>query len=240
VALDGTGSATTWGWSLNNAFQSGPLELHTLALSDSSVYVGGNGTLSDNGFQLRANLAEIERDSGRITNWRPEPDGAVHALDMSPSGSTIFVGGDFATIGNGTSYTAAEISLADGTTTDFRPVPRTTGGDPGDVTDIAVRDLTPGAPVASRRWGVLLGGSFVDVKSRYKRVNVAETALIGDSDFDGWPTDWNPRLDIDPRPDLPPTKVNDLALSGGVLAVAGNFSAAHFNAGRDLLFFRLP
>ena len=42
-----------------------------------------------------------------------------------------------------------------------------------------------------------------------------------------------------PRLDAGETTVNDLALSGDVLAVAGNFSASHFTVSRDLVFFRL-
>ena len=234
VSLGGAGAATSWGRLLNNAFQSGPLELHTLELTGSSVYAGGSGTLSDDGSQLRKNLAEISRATGAITNWRPQPDGAVRDLTVSPDGSSLFVGGSFATIGGGTSYSAAEVSLASGSTTGYRPVPRAKGGTPGPVNAVAARDLAPGAPPASRRWSVVIGGTFIDLKSRYERINVADTAVIGDPSGDGYPSDWDPRLDDGE------TVVNDLAIGGGKLAVAGNFAASHFTVGRDLLFFDLP
>ncbi len=69
------------------------------------VYMGGRFTTATNGVisEPQAALAAFDAATGDFINsWRPTLDGAVLALEASPDGSRLFVGGDFETV-NGTS-----------------------------------------------------------------------------------------------------------------------------------------
>ena len=96
AALDATtGLATAWDPSASGASYH---ELFSLAVSGSTVYVGGE--FDTIGGQTRGNLAALDATSGLATAWDPEVGGpsypVVNALALS--GSTLTVGGDFATI----------------------------------------------------------------------------------------------------------------------------------------------
>ena len=68
------------------------------------VYMGGRFTAATNGAttEPQAALAAFDATTGDfISSWRPTLDGAVYALEASPDGTRLFVGGDFSTI-NGT------------------------------------------------------------------------------------------------------------------------------------------
>ncbi len=68
------------------------------------IYMGGRFTAATNGAttEPQAAIAAFDANTGVfISSWRPTLDGAVYALEASPDGSRLFVGGDFATV-NGT------------------------------------------------------------------------------------------------------------------------------------------
>ena len=69
--------------------------MQTLAVSGSTVYVGGNFSMI--GASTRNNLAAIDT-AGTVLAWNPAANGMVKALTIS--GSTVFAGGDFTCFGN--------------------------------------------------------------------------------------------------------------------------------------------
>jgi len=64
---------------------------HTIAVSGSTVYVGGGFTSV--GGQARNRLAALDASTGNATSWNPNADSWVNALAVS--GSTVYVGGEF-------------------------------------------------------------------------------------------------------------------------------------------------
>src|SRR5581483_2858607 len=85
--------------------------VYALALSSdgSELYVGGNFSfIASVG---RSDLVALNASTGAAaSNWQPQPSGAVRALALSSDDSTLYVGGDFATIGGGTRTRIAAIS----------------------------------------------------------------------------------------------------------------------------------
>ncbi len=74
--------------------------VYALAASGSTVYVGGN--FSTIGGVARDYAAALDTDPtslsfGQATSWNPDPNVAVNAL--AASGSTIYLGGNFSTVG---------------------------------------------------------------------------------------------------------------------------------------------
>ncbi|MEZ5228697.1 MAG: hypothetical protein R2710_19140 [Acidimicrobiales bacterium] len=68
------------------------------------VYMGGRFTSATNGnvTEPQVAIAAFDASTGDfLTSWRPTLDGAVYALEASPDGTRLFVGGDFETV-NGT------------------------------------------------------------------------------------------------------------------------------------------
>ncbi len=68
------------------------------------VYMGGRFTAATNGDTIEPQVAIAAFDATTgdfVSSWRPVLDGAVYALEASPDGSRLFVGGDFTTV-NGT------------------------------------------------------------------------------------------------------------------------------------------
>jgi hypothetical protein len=69
-------------------------DVHALALSGSTIYVGGQfGQLAG---QSRSNLGAVDTSTGSATSFSPTLTGAsVLALALATSGSTLYVGGSF-------------------------------------------------------------------------------------------------------------------------------------------------
>jgi hypothetical protein len=72
-----------------------------LAISGSTVYAGGgfSGASSVNGSTERNRLAAFDATTGAVTTWNPSASGTVTVLTLS--GSTLYAGGYFATVGVG-------------------------------------------------------------------------------------------------------------------------------------------
>jgi hypothetical protein len=125
VAAPDLAKVSTTAGTADSSFQPDPTpansaEINALALSTtgSSVYVGGY--FSDIGGQTRNDLARIDTtgaNDGQAAGWDPEPDGEVDALDVPSSGGTVFVGGDFHTIGGQTRTAVAALSSSSGDAT---------------------------------------------------------------------------------------------------------------------------
>jgi trimeric autotransporter adhesin len=69
-----------------------------LALSGSTVYVGGSFQGINNPPLLRSGLAAVDATTGIANGWDPKVSGLVHALAVS--GSTVYVGGQLEAINN--------------------------------------------------------------------------------------------------------------------------------------------
>ncbi len=85
---------------------------NAVAISGRNVYVGGNFS----GFALdavvRNNVAAFDTGTGLATSWNPDVNGVVFALQVV--GSTIYIGGDFTTVGGQVRHHFAAIDSTSG------------------------------------------------------------------------------------------------------------------------------
>ena len=139
----------------------------------------------------RANLAHVFA-SGRVDAWAPNPDGWVLAL--ARSGSTLYVGGAFSTIGGQQRDFAAAVDIATGTVSAWNPHIQY-----GWVLAILVQQDK-----------VYLGGSFLYVGGQLRQ-NIASVRAS-----DAQVTDWNPTPD-------PTGTVRALAVLGDTIFAGGEF-----------------
>ncbi len=75
-------------------------EVFTIEQIGNRIFVGGKFTTATNGAvsEPQAGLAAFDATTGAfLSSWRPQLNGAVYALEASPDGSRLFVGGDFET-----------------------------------------------------------------------------------------------------------------------------------------------
>ena len=107
AAVGTDGALAAWNPNANNP-------IYALAASDGTVYVGGNFTTITNGSvaTARNRLPAIGMD-GTLAVWDPNANNQVYALAVS--GATVYVGGNFTTITNGSVATARNRLAAVGT-----------------------------------------------------------------------------------------------------------------------------
>ncbi len=202
-----TGIATDWNPNLNGA-------VVAIAVSGSTVYLGGWFTTANGGTRTRNKAAAVDATIGIATTWNPNLNNEVLAIAVS--GSTVYLGGYFTCIGLNTS----------GFCNGPNDVPRndvaavTTGGT-GTVTpwdpDLDDTDGTVNA-IAVSGSTVYLGGQFtnVGVTTRNKAAAVNNT--------NGAATDWNPNLN---------GNVHAIAVSGNNVYLGGYFTTAGAGATRN-------
>jgi hypothetical protein len=156
AALDPTGVATAFSSAAltgSVAFPSPPVAVNALAMSDSTIYAGGNFT------SPRKYLAAFST-AGALSAWNPNPSGPITAL--ATSGTTLYAGGNFGTIGGQPRSYLAAINPA-GTATSWNPSPDS------DITALAVSGGT-----------VYAGGYFTHVGGQ-DRSNLAALDSLGNA-----------------------------------------------------------
>ncbi len=220
IPLAGTGAPTAWTPQLDPPGATPPL-VYSLALSSSSVYVGGFRTLQVGG--VTRPLVELSRNTGAATSWNPGPDHNVRGVELDSS--TIFAGGNFVNVQGGVQRKkAAEFSVGTGAATGWNPSARV-AGNPDNSTIGYLEDIMVFPHTA------VIGGTFNFLKGEISRSRVAETSRA-----DGTPTDWNPALTY---PGSTPI-VYETAFHAGTLAVAGEFTYSGETPRRHLAFFADP
>jgi hypothetical protein len=194
------GAITTWDAGI------GGTAVYTLALSGSTLYVGGNFSTVNGGATTRNNIAAFDTSSPTALSWDPNVNGEVDWIAVTDFGGTgtgpgltVYAGGAFTEVNvNGLVGTGRNnIAQFDSTTakaTNFAPV---VGGQ--------VLTIQPTAG------GVLVGGSFQSAgDTTVRRDNFA--AIDRSS---GTPTSWDPS---------PNGNVQTLVLAGSTLYVGGDFT----------------
>lgn len=167
-----------------------------IVVSGGHLCVGGNFSILGH---TRNNLAAVNATSGLVTDWNPDADGWVTAVEPSSDGSKLYVGGFFGQVGGLTRYNLAAVDADTGTVTAWDPGISGGGGFgfTPPVYALAVDDNT-----------VYVGGDFTDVGSD-TRINLAAIDAAT-----GVATSWAPNPDM---------AVRDLEIEGGLLYVAGYF-----------------
>jgi len=198
AALDATtGTATAWDPNANAG-------ITALAVSGSTVYAGGYFTSIGAGAGLvtRNRLAEIDTTTGLATAWDPNANSLITALAVS--GSTVYAGGYFTSIGAGAGLAARNYLAAIDATTGLA-----TAWDPNAnnwVGTLAVSGST-----------VYAGGNFIMIGGQ------AHNNLAAVDASTGIPTAWNPN----PTGGVGyfGTTVNSFIISGNTVYVGGCFTS---------------
>ncbi|MBI3796721.1 MAG: hypothetical protein HY268_07110 [Deltaproteobacteria bacterium] len=103
--------------------------VHALTVFGNTLYLAGEFTTLQGGTQ-RNRLASLDTStpSPTFTDWNPGADGTVWAIAVSPNGSFVYVGGDFAHAGNGLPPRSriASLDSSSGNALDWNP--GTSGG----------------------------------------------------------------------------------------------------------------
>ncbi|HUK77281.1 MAG TPA: cadherin-like beta sandwich domain-containing protein [Thermoleophilia bacterium] len=188
AALDATsGDATTWNPGANS-------DVLALAVTGSTLYVGGN--FSSVGGLTRNNIAALDGATGAATSWDPDTGGANGSvLALAVSGSTVYAGGEFTTIGGRSCNYLAALDATSGvadTTFDANANAQ------GDVEALAVSGST-----------LYVGGNFDTIGGQARNNVAALDATSGDA------TTWNPDAD---------GTVYALAVSGSTVYAGGEFT----------------
>ncbi|MGA7161809.1 MAG: T9SS type A sorting domain-containing protein [Bacteroidota bacterium] len=170
----------------------------SLALSGSTMYAGGMfttiGGAAGTDTLPRNYIAAIDTLTGVATSWTPNANGAVNAIAIS--GSTLYAGGSFDTIGVGDSLRnhIAALDTSMGIATAWNP-----------NTDAAVNTIV----VPPSGGFIYAGGNFATVGGTSRsRIAAIDTAT-------GLVTSWNPNA---------AGRVNSIVLSGSSLYVGGVFT----------------
>jgi hypothetical protein len=145
AALDATtGAATAWDPNPTGGNSPG---VDQLAIAGSTVYVAGSFTTI--GGQARTKLAALDATTGNATAWNPNPSPSSASLfALAASGSAVYVGSTFTTIGGQPRSFLAALDLATANATAWNPSPS------ADAFTIGVRTL------AVANGTVYVGGSF--------------------------------------------------------------------------------
>jgi hypothetical protein len=200
-----TGRLTEWNPGADNV-------VLALLPRDSTLLVGGNfGEIAG---QTRWAIAELDLGTGTATSWNPKAGfsggpGTVRALAMI--GDTVYVGGNFGSIGGQYRYNAGAVSVTTGAATSWDPW---ASGFPDNRYDGSpyVNALVPG------RGTMYVGGHFAWIKGQ-PRGGLAEVDLLA-----GEPTAWNPRPRLNPGWEDYAPHVNSLLVSDRSVYACGNWS----------------
>jgi len=98
-----TGAPTTWNPKVGG-------DVNALALSGSTLYVGGAINLVGANQVNRPGLAAISTTTGNAGSFAPSPNSSIAALAVS--GTTIYAGGDFSTIGTNAAHRSGLAALS--------------------------------------------------------------------------------------------------------------------------------
>ncbi len=204
IGIDGT--LLNWNPSISNDEKDEygyiPSSVETLEVNGSTVYIGGYFTHVNE--KPRNNLAAIGID-GTLLDWNPNITGYYDDIFTPPvktlaiSGSTIYVGGEFNTVGDVERNNLAAVGI-DGTLLSWDP----------NISD-SVNALA-------------ISGSTVYAGGKFSTVGGVERKNLVAIGTNGTLLDWSPSVkDVKVENDY--SSVNALAISGSTIYVGGEFSA---------------
>ncbi|MBP7551999.1 MAG: Ig-like domain-containing protein [Spirochaetes bacterium] len=175
-------------WNPNASYGSFDCYVSALAISGSTVYVGG--LFITIGGQTRCCIAAIDITTGLATSWNSNASGTVRTLAIS--GSNVYAGGEFTTIGGQSRNNIAAIDVTTGLASDWNP------GANGVVYTLAISGSN-----------VYAGGDFTTIGGQSRNYIAAIDIATGLA------TDWNPNASW---------YVKTLTLSGSTVYVGGTFT----------------
>jgi len=182
----------------------GPVYALALDRQAGVLYIGGDFTQVGPADPLagaaaaRRHLAALDLDSGEVTAWDPAPDGPVYAMWLNPTGSALYVGGDFAAAGGQFRQRLAALDTTLGLPGTWNP-----------GADGSVRTIIPSPASGS----LYIGGEFSRIGGADRRA-IAELGVLGV----GTPSGLGQQPLFEPG-----AVVNALAVANGRLYAGGRF-----------------
>jgi hypothetical protein len=208
-----TAAIPSWGTSKLSA-KSKSQRVNAIVESGGVAYLGGEfSTMTPPGggaTTTRKYLAAIDGASGQLTSWNPNASGNVFALALSADGHSVYVGGDFSSIGGVSAPKLAKVSLLDGKIDpNFRS---------------SVKGRVRALALAGDR--LYVGGDFTTIGGQARPKLAAVDPNSGA--LNPWtPPPLGPGRYIGhtgiPTPDYSPGNVYSVAVIGGKVFAAGNF-----------------
>jgi len=176
-----------------------------MAYSGSTIYVGGDFTAAIvKGKTIkRTRLAAVNAYTGELLPWAPAADGRVKAI--ATSGSAVYIGGDFGTVGGLTRDSLARIDATSGTVSG------------------TFKHTIDGRPyaLAAANGRLYVGGTLAKVNGQTRTRLAAFDLSSGLLD-----TNWKPTAD---------DQVEALATGAGRVYVGGKFHKINGTSGYDRL-----
>jgi hypothetical protein len=155
-----TGNLNSWDPNAN-------LSVKSIALNNSTLYVGGDFTTMGTS-NLRNRLASFNLSNGALTSWNPNTNNNVYALALY--GSTLYAGGDFTIMNTGTTRNnLASFNLVSGGLSSWDPNANDM------VTALAINGTT-----------LYVGGGFTSISSEVRNYLASFSLATGSL------TSWNP------------------------------------------------
>lgn len=184
--------------------------VYALAVSDTTLYAGGSFTTA--GYSpnvgLIDRLASFNREDGAVNDWAPTPNNTVFALALS--GSTLYVGGDF----------AGDNSI--GVTPVHRDYIAAIHTETGEATEWDPDADSPVFGMALNSGILYVGGAFTLIDGRSLGcVGALDTGTLTPG---AMALDWNPAANA---------LVNSISYYDGNLYVGGNFTIIN---GQSILY----
>ena len=176
AALDAaTGIATSWDASLDPGPIGATLAIDKLVVSGGTVYVGGQ--FWGIGGQPRRSLAAVDATTGAITSWDPGTGPGSHPFihDLEVSDGTVYVAGEFDTLGGQPRQSIAALDAVTGSATSW-----SVDFEPGIIRDLAVDGAT-----------VYVGGAFTSIGGQPRSSIAALDRKTGHA------TSWDPGANLD-------------------------------------------
>jgi trimeric autotransporter adhesin len=212
AAIEAAGDGALLPWSSSpDGSPSADAKVHALAISNGTVYAGGDFTEIKHalGRTTRNRLAAIGAvgalDEGALLPWAPSPDRPVLALAVS--GSTIYVGGAFTKVGEESrGHLAAIEATGDGALLPWSSSPDKSPSADAEVLALAISNGT-----------VYAGGDFTEIEDalgKETRSRLAAIGAVGAIDA-GVLLPWKPIAD---------DTVLALAVSGSTVYAGGFFT----------------
>ena len=238
-------------WDPGPTFGAAAAYVYALAVSGSTVYVGGSFT--NIGGQARNHLAAVDASTGLATAWDPNPTGALYpyVYALAVSGPTVFVGGHFDAIGGLQKRCLGAVSAATGLASNLFPsvtpevkalaVSGSTLFVGGTIQfagsqqrlNLAAVDATTGsvrltfAPQVSGEVSALaVSGSTLYVGGNFPFVNgVARNCLAAVDATSGALGSWDPNVTAPDSGNPDALGVKALTVNGSIIYVGGGFTA---------------
>ncbi len=186
-----TGNPTAWDPNADNS-------VNALFLSGTTIYAGGSFTTllgSSGGPYIRNRIAAIDTTTGNPTAWDPNANNPVSTLALS--GTTLYAGGNFTSIGGQIRSRLAALSTSTGNATAWNPNANNT------VSALAVSGAN-----------IYAGGTLTSIGGVWRSCIAAIDTNPASPTY-GQPTAWDPNAN---------GNVEALALSGTTVYAGGGFT----------------